>query len=57
MLNETEFETLCRLLVKLYDNSKDNSIKRVAKSLFSLLTKNRFSTGDTIIEFEEKSIT
>ena len=47
-LNEKELDLLCRLLLRLYQFSSDQSIRRVAKSLFGLLTKDRFSTDSNL---------
>lgn len=45
-LNNDELNLLCNFLLRIYKTSKNQNIKRVAKSLFNLLTENRFSTVD-----------
>jgi hypothetical protein len=45
-LNEEELNLLCSYLLRLYKTTSIVPIKRVAKSLFNLLTENRFSTID-----------
>lgn len=47
-LNEDELNRLCNYLLRIYKTSKNQGIKRVAKSLFNLLTENRFSTIDKL---------
>lgn len=42
MSNE-KIEMLCVLLLELYQSETSQDIKRVAKSLFSLLTRQRFT--------------
>ena len=48
ILTEQEIDILLKLLLKLYQQTKSQDIKRVAKSLFSLLTQNRFSTDNDL---------
>lgn len=43
-LNEVEMNHLCNYLLRIYQTSESIPIKRVAKSLFNLLTEKRFST-------------
>lgn len=48
ILTEKETEMLLNYLLRLYKSSKSQNIKRVAKSLFTLITENRFSTDDNL---------
>lgn len=46
-LNDLELDTLLRVLLRLYQTSKDKNIQRTAKSLFTLLSRNRFSPSNS----------
>jgi hypothetical protein len=41
-INKEEVEVLLKYLYEIYSNSTDASIKRTAKSLFTLLTKEKY---------------
>ena len=45
-LEEKEEERLLQLLLRLFQSTKNQNIKRVAKSLFGLLTQHRFTTNE-----------
>lgn len=45
-LTEVEEETLITLLLKLFQSTRSQDIKRVAKSLFGLLTQQRFTPSE-----------
>jgi hypothetical protein len=51
-LTQAQIDTLLTLLNALYQTEQDQSIKRIAKSLFMLLSTQRFSTeGNKTIKF------
>ena len=52
-LTETELELLLKLLLRLFETSKDTKIKRIGKNLFNVLTKSRFSTYSIISKDKE----
>ena len=45
-LEEKEEEKLLQLLLRLFQSTKNQNIKRVAKSLFGLLTQQRFTPNE-----------
>jgi len=45
-LEEKEEERLLQLLLMLFQSTKNQNIKRFAKSLFGLLTQHRFTTNE-----------
>lgn len=45
-LNDKELELILTLILRLYTSTNSQDIKRVAKSLFNLLTRYRFTPSE-----------